>query len=146
MPPFFQIIPLTHSISPLPQASLVKARTWIAELQRQADPSIIVCLAGNKLDLAETQRQVPTAEAQKFADEEGLLFFEVSAKTADGVEAMFQAVGESSFHRRSKTREETRTRADVASWYPQRTNCHWISRLRRVERALRSPADEAAWI
>lgn len=75
-------------------ASLLKARTWIAELQRQADPSIIVCLAGNKLDLAETQRQVSTEEAQKFADEEGLLFFEVSAKSAEGVEGMFKAVAD----------------------------------------------------
>jgi len=73
-------------------ASLVKARSWIAELQRQADPSIIVCLAGNKLDLAATQRAVPTEEAQKFADEEGLLFFEVSAKSAENVETMFLAI------------------------------------------------------
>lgn len=73
-------------------ASLVKARSWIAELQRQADPSIIVCLAGNKLDLAETQRQVSSAEAQKFAEEEGLLWFEVSAKSAVGVEGLFQAI------------------------------------------------------
>lgn len=73
----------------------MKARSWIAELQRQADPSIIVCLAGNKLDLAETQRQVSSAEAQKFAEEEGLLWFEVSAKSAVGVEGLFQAIGTS---------------------------------------------------
>ena len=73
----------------------MKARSWIAELQRQADPSIVVCLAGNKLDLAETQRQVSSAEAAKFAEEEGLLWFEVSAKSADGVEGLFQAIGAS---------------------------------------------------
>ena len=33
------------------QASLDKARTWIRELQRQADPSIVILLCGNKTDL-----------------------------------------------------------------------------------------------
>ncbi|GAA5827700.1 hypothetical protein JCM11251_001795 [Rhodosporidiobolus azoricus] len=75
-------------------ASLLKARTWISELQRQADPSICVCLVGNKLDLAAEQRQVSTDEAQKFADEEGLMFYEVSAKTAEGVEGVFKAIAE----------------------------------------------------
>ncbi|BGP27600.1 small GTPase [Rhodotorula toruloides] len=74
-------------------ASLLKARSWIAELQRQADPGIVVCLAGNKLDLS-SQRQVTTAEAEQFAREEGLLFFEVSAKTAEGIEEMFQTIAE----------------------------------------------------
>ncbi|KAG0666362.1 GTP-binding protein of the rab/ypt [Rhodotorula mucilaginosa] len=76
--------------------SLAKARSWIAELQRQADPGIVVMLVGNKLDLAEAgQRQVSTEEAQKFADEEGLMFMEVSAKTAQGVKEVFDKIGES---------------------------------------------------
>ena len=79
------------------QPSLVKARSWIAELQRQADPGIVVMLVGNKLDLAEAgQRQVSTEEAQKFADEEGLMFMEVSAKTAQGVKEVFDKIGEPS--------------------------------------------------
>ncbi|GAA5874809.1 hypothetical protein JCM8547_005248 [Rhodosporidiobolus lusitaniae] len=75
-------------------ASLLKARTWISELQRQADPSITVCLVGNKLDLGAEQRQVSTEEAQKFAEEEGLMFAEVSAKTAEGVEDVFKRIAE----------------------------------------------------
>ncbi|GAA5862748.1 hypothetical protein JCM3774_001907 [Rhodotorula dairenensis] len=75
-------------------ASLVKARSWIAELQRQADPGIVVMLVGNKLDLAESERQVPTEEAQRFADEEGLMFMEVSAKTAEGVKQVFDKIAE----------------------------------------------------
>ena len=73
-------------------ASLAKAKSWIAELQRQADPGITVLLAGNKLDLAEGQRQVATEEAEKYAQEEGLLFCEVSAKSADGVKELFDQV------------------------------------------------------
>lgn len=40
--------------------SLDKAKSWIRELQRQADSSIVIALAGNKADLAE-RRQVQTA-------------------------------------------------------------------------------------
>ncbi|BGP58115.1 hypothetical protein JCM8202_006183 [Rhodotorula sphaerocarpa] len=74
--------------------SLLKARSWIAELQRQADPGITVMLVGNKLDLAEEQRQVSTEEAEKFAADEGLMFMEVSAKTAEGVKDVFDQIAE----------------------------------------------------
>lgn len=80
---------------PPAQPSLLKARSWIAELQRQADPGITVMLVGNKLDLAEEQRQVSTEEAEKFAADEGLMFMEVSAKTAEGVKDVFDQIGTS---------------------------------------------------
>ncbi|KAF8753974.1 GTP-binding protein [Rhizoctonia solani] len=62
------------------QASLDKAKTWIRELQRQADPSIVIALCGNKSDLA-ARRQVTQEEAKKYADEEGLMWGETSAKS-----------------------------------------------------------------
>ena len=74
------------------QASLEKAKSWIRELQRQADPSIIVALVGNKADLSE-RRAVETEDAQRYADEENLLFFETSAKTSENVSAVFEAIG-----------------------------------------------------
>lgn len=76
----------------IPQASLEKAKSWIRELQRQADPSIIVALVGNKADLSE-RRAVETEDAQRYADEENLLFFETSAKTSENVSAVFEAIG-----------------------------------------------------
>lgn len=77
-------------------ASLEKARTWIRELQRQADPSIVIALCGNKSDLS-ARRQVSQEEAKKYADEEGLMWTETSAKTGEGVTEIFTAIGES-FH------------------------------------------------
>ncbi|KAF8640514.1 hypothetical protein AX17_000176 [Amanita inopinata Kibby_2008] len=71
--------------------SLEKARTWIRELQRQADPSIVIALCGNKLDLS-ARRQVPQEEAKKYADEEGLMWTETSAKTGEGVTEIFTAI------------------------------------------------------
>ena len=33
--------------------SLIKAKHWVAELQRQASPGIVIALVGNKLDLCD---------------------------------------------------------------------------------------------
>jgi len=72
-------------------SSLEKARNWIRELQRQADPSIVIALCGNKADLA-TRRQVTQEEAQRYAEEEGLMWSETSAKSGEGVADIFTAI------------------------------------------------------
>jgi Ras-related protein Rab-5C len=74
-------------------SSLEKARTWIRELQRQADRSIVIALCGNKSDLAEGgRRQVSQEEAKKYAEEEGLMWSETSAKTGEGVQEIFTEI------------------------------------------------------
>ncbi|KAI9929097.1 hypothetical protein ASPWEDRAFT_103212 [Aspergillus wentii DTO 134E9] len=112
-------------------SSLTKAKHWVAELQRQASPGIVIALVGNKLDLtndgseasgespAEAEqeaasgegedeaagddhqeqgatpgdaRKVSTREANGYAEEEGLLFFETSAKTGTNVVEVFTAI------------------------------------------------------
>lgn len=72
-------------------SSLEKAKTWIRELQRQADSNIIIALAGNKADLA-SRRAVPTEEAEKYAAEENLLFLETSAKESYNVSELFTMI------------------------------------------------------
>ncbi|KAK3823945.1 MAG: ras family-domain-containing protein [Linnemannia elongata] len=72
-------------------SSLDKAKSWVKELQRQADPNIVIALAGNKSDLS-ARRVVETEEAQAYADEAGLLFFETSAKTATNVNELFTSI------------------------------------------------------
>ncbi|WVQ81790.1 hypothetical protein IAT38_003915 [Cryptococcus sp. DSM 104549] len=73
------------------QASFEKAKSWVRELQRQADPSIVIMLVGNKTDL-DAQRKTPRELAKQFAQEEGLLFTEASAKTGEGVEELFMDI------------------------------------------------------
>lgn len=112
--------------------SLEKAKSWVKELQRQANPNIVIALAGNKVDLIqslasspgaassseseeeaddatatpgetpgfsggepESLRQVPREEAQAYASEAGLLFFETSAKTGEGIVDIFTEIGKS---------------------------------------------------
>ncbi|KAL8783995.1 MAG: hypothetical protein Q9213_004246 [Squamulea squamosa] len=112
--------------------SLVKARHWVAELQRQASPGIVIALVGNKLDLSTSTegetasstnsgaktsesegdgedvaraadeaedattdsdpRKVSTKEGRLYAEEEGLLFFETSAKSGHNVQEVFTAI------------------------------------------------------
>lgn len=99
--------------------SLVKAKHWVAELQRQASPGIVIALVGNKLDLtnenpavtgeastrdgsdaeggeaaeeAGDARKISTKEGRDYAEEEGLLFFETSAKTGVNVQEVFTAI------------------------------------------------------
>ena len=102
------------------QASLDKAKSWVKELQRQANPNIVIALAGNKVDLVTEAdqgmhheddgqeedghednedmpitRQVSAEEARVYADEAGLLFFETSAKLDLNVQEMFAEIGKS---------------------------------------------------
>jgi len=95
--------------------SLIKAKHWVAELQRQASPGIVIALVGNKLDLTNETgesnnlgdddeetlnggeadgdaRKISTAEAKSYAEEEGLLFFETSAKLGTNVTEVFTAI------------------------------------------------------
>lgn len=71
--------------------SFERAKSWIKELQRQGNPNIVIALAGNKVDLEE-RRKVTTEETQAYADENGILFMETSAKTAVNVNELFVAI------------------------------------------------------
>lgn len=61
-------------------------------MQRQASPTIVIALTGNKTDQA-NKRMVEFEEAQAYAEENGLLFMETSAKTAMNVNEIFLAIG-----------------------------------------------------
>ena len=73
------------------QDTFARAKSWVKELQRQASPSIVIALAGNKADMA-SKRMVEYDEAQSYAEENSLLFMETSAKTAMNVNEMFLAI------------------------------------------------------
>ncbi|KAG2229854.1 hypothetical protein INT48_002897, partial [Thamnidium elegans] len=55
-----------------------RAQHWVSELQRQANPQLLITLVGNKTDIEE--RQVTNQEAQDYATQTSLLYIETSAK------------------------------------------------------------------
>lgn len=73
--------------------SFERAKSWVNELQAhdQGMKRIVIALAGNKLDMEE-QRQVPTSAAKLFAEENGLIFFETSAKANINVTETFYRI------------------------------------------------------
>lgn len=73
------------------QDSFAKAQEWVKELQRQGNPHMIMSLAGNKADLEET-RQVATEAANAYAEENGLVYWETSAKTSTNVTELFHDI------------------------------------------------------
>jgi len=61
---------------------------WLTDARTLASPAIVILLVGNKKDL-EDEREVTFLEASRFAQENGLMFLETSAKTGHSVEEAF---------------------------------------------------------
>lgn len=61
------------------------------ELQTQGVPKMVIALVGNKSDL-ESLRRIKTEDAQNYAEDNGILFMETSAKTCQNVKEIFEAI------------------------------------------------------
>ncbi|KAF4366774.1 hypothetical protein F8388_001876 [Cannabis sativa] len=51
-------------------------RNWIRNIEQHASDNVNKILVGNKADMDESRRDVPTAKGQALADEYGIKFFE----------------------------------------------------------------------
>ncbi|KAJ7520083.1 hypothetical protein O6H91_20G065800 [Diphasiastrum complanatum] len=71
------------------ESSFNNIRNWIRNIEQHASDSVNKILIGNKADMDESKRAVPTARGQALADEFGIKFFETSAKTNLNVENVF---------------------------------------------------------
>ena len=64
--------------------SLTKAKHWVAELQRQASPGIVIALVGNKLDLCAESSSDSAADADGDAAEDNAEAESEAQTTEDG--------------------------------------------------------------
>ncbi|MBA0747902.1 hypothetical protein Gogos_004775, partial [Gossypium gossypioides] len=74
------------------ESSFNNIRNWIRNIEQHASDNVNKVLVGNKADMDESKRAVPTSKGQALADEYGIKFFETSAKTNLNVEEVFFSI------------------------------------------------------
>ncbi len=65
------------------------AKSWIIELAQQLNPSSVIILVGNKIDLEE-QREVSKDLVQDFVENQDILYIESSAKSGKNIREIFE--------------------------------------------------------
>ena len=82
---------LTYDISN--HSSFEKLDFWYNDLKENVGDlnELFICLIGNKID-KENSREVTIEEANNFAKDKNLPYFEVSAKTGQGIKQLFDEV------------------------------------------------------
>ena len=73
--------------------SFSNVASWLTECREMCYKDILVCLVGNKTDL-ENQRVIIKEDGQKFAEDNGMLFFETSALNGNNIEEIFNKATE----------------------------------------------------
>jgi Ras-related protein Rab-21 len=73
-------------------ASFGKIKEWVNELRLNVPEDIVMVVVGNKVDRAETHRQLTRDQGEEYARSVGAAFAEVSAKTKEGIEEVFNEV------------------------------------------------------
>ena len=71
--------------------SFENVTTWVECVDKFAKTNVLRILVGNKTDL-EDKRVISKEEGKKLAEENGLKFYEISAKTMNGLVEMFEDV------------------------------------------------------
>ena len=74
------------------EKSFRKVDFWYKDLKESVNLDVMhTCLVGNKIDLKDN-RKIEKEVAQKYADENNLPYYEVSAKSGEGIKKMFEDV------------------------------------------------------
>ena len=65
---------------------------WLKELKdNNRLEELFICLVGNKIDM-EDKREITREEGEQYAKDNNIIFFEVSAKTGNGINLLFDKV------------------------------------------------------
>ena len=89
--------------------SFHNVKNWIKQIKKEASDKVSIILVGNKIDM-ENKRAVSNEEGEKIADENGLKFFECSAKTGENIEQIFKEVAKKILENFSNVEEKDTTK------------------------------------
>ena len=86
-----QVAILTYDVTN--EESLESLNYWLEQLNNKVEvDNMILCLAGNKIDVEASKKVISTSKGKAFAEENNMIFFETSAKTGAGIKELFQAI------------------------------------------------------
>ena len=90
------------------RSSYDNVKNWYNDLTTLGEKGCIIALVGNKLDLIERnerKREVSKSEAQAYADENHMLFFETSAYNGNNINDIFEELLQTIYTERRKIPE-----------------------------------------
>ncbi len=86
-----QVAILTYDVTN--ESSLESLNYWLNELNDKVEiDNMLLCLAGNKTDVDQSEKRIPTSKGKAFAEQHNMLFYETSAKTGAGVRELFLGI------------------------------------------------------
>ena len=74
--------------------SYENVKNWITQIREEANPNVVIYLAGNKVDVSEEEKVVKTEEGKKIAEEFNLPLYETSAKNGVNINRIFEELVE----------------------------------------------------
>jgi small GTP-binding protein len=89
--------------------SFMELQKWVTEADESIGTRVPMVVVGNKIDLPD--RAVPAVEAKKWAEDQGFLYMESSAKTGEGVADMFTVLAELMWSDARKAQEAKKSKA-----------------------------------
>ncbi|TFF83699.1 GTP-binding protein, partial [Candidatus Thorarchaeota archaeon] len=89
--------------------SFTELPKWVQEADESIGTRVPIVVVGNKVDLPD--RAVSSEEAKKWAEDQGFLYMESSAKTGEGVADMFSVLSEVMWREARKTTEKKKDKS-----------------------------------
>ncbi|NHI82772.1 MAG: GTP-binding protein [Candidatus Thorarchaeota archaeon] len=90
--------------------SFTELSKWVTEADESVGTRVPMIVVGNKIDLPD--RAVPSDEAKRWAEDQGFLYMESSAKTGDGVADMFHVLSELMWREARRATEAKKMKSD----------------------------------
>ncbi|KAJ5075967.1 ras and ef-hand domain-containing protein [Anaeramoeba ignava] len=104
------------------EESFKQISTWFKEIKKHAPPNVAKILVANKIDLQQS-RVISQQQGQELAKSYNCSFFEVSAKSGEGVEKSFENLAEITFKNLSGGKNKKKKQAVLSNDEIDKSGC-----------------------